>query len=400
MEMVQVLVEEQIHARLEVPAVGGVDVGAADGELARGKELLVGQVAEPARGRGAVDQGGTAGLFSAPKAAARCQWRTSLRLVRDQRSSRDEGWRQPVARGRLSTSSSSPRPLPISPAGTAIWLPPTSTATRCHFTPFPLSVVKTHQSRCRRCRRAVHLPRRPMASERRRRPVRRRRRLLLQRRASELSAKPRSAEQPTKGRRSTRSALQHGCWETTAGPCGGTASTAAAAYAQHASGRFPQLLQREQPTPLQLPVAPFFVVRLLQLFLPRRRRTGNTRRPGFSLRSRQDGGARLVRARGRVPLFPYDQLGDWDAPRQRASFPLRSHAASSRAELASARRAAGTSNCGWRHSACPVLPPPRKRRTSGLRSAQRALSRLADRTSVESHTLFADEGCSSGTRCG
>src|SRR5438128_123865 len=33
--MIQVLVDEQIHARLEVPAVGGVDVGAADGEVAQ-----------------------------------------------------------------------------------------------------------------------------------------------------------------------------------------------------------------------------------------------------------------------------------------------------------------------------------------------------------------------------
>ena len=158
-----------------------------------------------------------------------------------------------------------------------------------------------------------------MASERQRTPVRRRPRPLLHRRASELSAKPRSAEQPTTGKRSTRAALQHGCWETTASPCGGIASTPAVACARHASGRFPQLLQREQPTPLRLPVAPVFALRLLQLFLPRRRRTGNTRRPGFSLRPRQDGGGRPVPACGRVPLFPYDQLGDWDAPRQWAS---------------------------------------------------------------------------------
>jgi len=212
---------------------------------------------------------------------------------------------------------------------------------------------KTDQARCRRCHRAVHPPRRPMASERQRRPVRRRRRPRLHRRASELSARPSSAEQPTTGRRSTRSALQHGCWETTVAPCGGTASTPASACARHASGRFPQLLQRAQPRPLQLPGALFFVVRLRQRILPRPRRTGNTRRPGLSLRPRQDGGVRLVRARGRVPLFPYDQLGDWDATRQRASGPLGSHAASSRAELASARRAAGASYpCSCSSSHC------------------------------------------------
>ena len=40
-EMVEVLVEEQVHARLEVPAVGAVHAGATSGKISRRERACV-----------------------------------------------------------------------------------------------------------------------------------------------------------------------------------------------------------------------------------------------------------------------------------------------------------------------------------------------------------------------